>query len=176
MAMDAEFTENRIPDEILKGIMAPVGLVIVHWPMIEQCLAFQIEALAGLAAKNGIDPERQGPVGDRIKALRRFYRRIPEVAPMAPRALELLQHARNFQTLRDTLAHGALSAYLADEQLLIFTHIKPSKDKSAHETMQRMVKLSDITAASKYAVGLAREFHEFTDSICERFWVEPTES
>lgn len=157
---------RSITAEAIAEIERPVGQLLLGYALLDHQLDFWLMKIFEVARKQNLASKMPHQIGDKIGLLEKCFTRLAEFSQHRHQALRLLNEADELNSIRNTIAHGALSHFGADPgPMLVFARLRYSKGHGVHLLKDEVLTFAQIIDAASRVSDVVAEMQEISQVL-----------
>jgi hypothetical protein len=158
--------QRTMSKEAVEAIDKHVGQLFLSFAFIDQALDFWLMDIFPVAIRANLASKMPYQLGQKVELLRKCFDRIPALAPLKDEVSALLREIMDYNEVRNTIAHGALSHFMeGPEPALVFAKIAYSKDRGIHQMEDHILSFAVISEANDRTADAVASMHKYVSQI-----------
>jgi hypothetical protein len=158
---------DRIPNEVLNALYAPVGQIIISWALAEQLLENCVLVFSRFAGGKNIEPELPWQLGPKLKFSRKCLNKLESLSAFKEEGIKLVDEMAALSDVRHTFIHGAVSKYDKQTNTLLFVRLDVKNN--TRQTIHRKITADFLITNGAKCVDLATRLSKFLERLIKAF-------
>lgn len=156
---------SELPKHIVEPLSGAVGYLVINWAMVETYLDYNMAIIFHAAGGRSVEAKMGKALNQKIKFLRRSYRRLALLEPFAAEALPLIDRASRLSDTRHIVCHGVISKFDDQGEMFMFRRLNLADGFTMHTSKAVWIAGKQIHDDGVECEQLAAKFHDLTDRL-----------